>query len=47
VRPSGTEPKLKLYFSVTGRDAEDAERRLGAVREDALGMMGLEVGLSD
>lgn len=41
VRPSGTEPKLKLYFSVTGRDAADADRRLQVVKDDALLLMGL------
>lgn len=28
IRPSGTEPKLKLYYSVTGDSLQDAEERL-------------------
>ena len=32
VRPSGTEPKLKLYFSVRGEDRRNAEQRQKAIR---------------
>ncbi|NLW25282.1 MAG: phospho-sugar mutase, partial [Clostridia bacterium] len=32
VRPSGTEPKLKIYFSVVGDSATDAEARLVRLR---------------
>ncbi|MBQ3045913.1 MAG: phospho-sugar mutase [Clostridia bacterium] len=32
-RPSGTEPKLKLYFSVKGENAEKAQLRQKAVRD--------------
>ncbi|HWI65415.1 MAG TPA: phospho-sugar mutase [Symbiobacteriaceae bacterium] len=42
VRPSGTEPKLKLYFSVVGRSEADANERLNAVRSDMLARMGLD-----
>jgi phosphoglucomutase len=42
VRPSGTEPKLKLYFSVTGAGEEEARRRLAAVKADTLHLMGLK-----
>lgn len=28
VRPSGTEPKLKFYFSMTGKSMEEAEKRI-------------------
>ena len=32
VRPSGTEPKLKLYFSVRGEDRQRAEQRQKTIR---------------
>jgi phosphoglucomutase len=32
IRPSGTEPKLKIYFSVTGRSMEDADVEMAALR---------------
>ncbi|MDQ1137625.1 phosphomannomutase [Microbacterium sp. SORGH_AS 1204] len=35
VRPSGTEPKLKLYLDVRGASAEKAHRRLEALRAGA------------
>ncbi|MFZ5816128.1 MAG: phospho-sugar mutase [Bacillota bacterium] len=41
VRPSGTEPKLKIYVSVVGSSLEGAQARLDAVRRDALARMGL------
>ncbi|MBQ6509260.1 MAG: phospho-sugar mutase [Flexilinea sp.] len=34
-RPSGTEPKLKLYLSVKGKTEADAAKALDALREDA------------
>ena len=36
VRPSGTEPKVKLYFGVKGGSAEEAEKSLAAVSGDML-----------
>lgn len=33
VRPSGTEPKLKLYFAVKGSSEEDVRRKLEALME--------------
>ena len=34
VRPSGTEPKLKVYYSVTGKDKATAETAFNAVKQD-------------
>ena len=39
VRPSGTEPKLKLYVAVTGATAIEAEQRLSAVEAAARGLL--------
>lgn len=32
VRPSGTEPKLKIYYSVCGKDKAEAELKLGKIQ---------------
>lgn len=32
IRPSGTEPKLKVYYSVCGKDKNDAQKRLEVYR---------------
>ncbi len=34
IRPSGTEPKLKVYFFADGRTKEEAEENLKRIRED-------------
>lgn len=36
LRPSGTEPKIKMYFAVQGTSAADAEQRLTALRQDVM-----------
>lgn len=33
VRPSGTEPKMKIYMSVIGKDAEDSEDKMNQFKE--------------
>ncbi|MBQ7604117.1 MAG: phospho-sugar mutase [Clostridia bacterium] len=40
VRPSGTEPKIKLYLMAKGANKADAEKRLGALMKDAEAMSG-------
>ena len=40
VRPSGTEPKLKLYLSVRGSSEEDALSRLEALDQGARALLG-------
>lgn len=32
IRPSGTEPKIKIYFSAIGKKKEDAEAKLNTIR---------------
>lgn len=41
VRPSGTEPKIKIYYSVKSTDHAAAQQRLEAVRKTITGRMGL------
>ncbi|MCR2810298.1 MULTISPECIES: phospho-sugar mutase [unclassified Microbacterium] len=43
IRPSGTEPKLKVYLDVRGGSADDARARLAALGEGARTLLG-EVG---
>ncbi len=33
VRPSGTEPKMKVYMAVVGRDIEDSEKKMDEFKE--------------
>ena len=42
VRPSGTEPKCKLYFGVRKESAEEAENALAALVEDMTKLVGVE-----
>ncbi|WP_239453264.1 MULTISPECIES: phospho-sugar mutase [Microbacterium] len=39
VRPSGTEPKLKLYLDVRGDDRDDAAGRIGALADGARALL--------
>ena len=42
VRPSGTEPKIKLYVNVNAKQKADAEKLLGEITKDAEKMMQAE-----
>lgn len=39
IRPSGTEPKLKLYYSVKGNSMEDSDMRLEQLKEAVMEMI--------
>lgn len=41
VRPSGTEPKIKLYYSVKGADKAGAQAKLDELRKALVSRMGL------
>lgn len=43
VRPSGTEPKLKMYYSVSGIDSSTCERSLQNIRTIINGIMGMDI----
>lgn len=43
VRPSGTEPKLKMYYSVRGIDSSTCERSLQNIRAIINGIMGMDI----
>ena len=40
VRPSGTEPKIKLYIGAVGKTAEEAETALREIAEDGTALLG-------
>lgn len=39
IRPSGTEPKLKIYYSVIGSSIEDSDMKLKALKEAVLSVI--------
>lgn len=39
IRPSGTEPKIKIYYGVSSSSIEGSERELNIFREDVLGVV--------
>lgn len=39
IRPSGTEPKVKIYFSVVGKDFTSAEALLSELKKEALNLI--------
>lgn len=43
VRPSGTEPKLKMYYSVRGIDSSTCERSLQNIRTIINGIIGMDI----
>lgn len=42
VRPSGTEPKIKFYFGVKGKNSQNAQELLNAVKTDLLRLNSAE-----
>lgn len=38
-RPSGTEPKIKFYFSIKGKDAKDAADKTAVLQKDVLAIV--------
>lgn len=41
IRPSGTEPKIKIYYSITGVDESNADKKLTVIREKITRILGL------
>ena len=42
VRPSGTEPKIKIYYSVKGADSTTAEKKLEEIQNTIQTKLGLK-----
>jgi len=42
IRPSGTEPKIKIYYSIKGTDRMDAEKKLERIKLEIQTRLGLE-----
>ena len=43
IRPSGTEPKVKVYLDVVGKDAQDAKRALNVLENDMRELLRQEI----
>jgi phosphoglucomutase len=44
IRPSGTEPKIKIYFSVCGGSAAVADSTLSSLKEEVLALAEIKPG---
>ncbi len=44
IRPSGTEPKIKIYFSVYGGSAAVADSTLSSLKEEVLALAEIKPG---
>ena len=42
VRPSGTEPKIKIYYSIKGESQNDAEKKMEDIRDRIQKKLGLK-----
>ena len=42
IRPSGTEPKIKFYYSIKGKDSSSSEKSLSEYRKELYNKLGLE-----
>ncbi|NMH69649.1 phospho-sugar mutase [Bacillus sp. RO3] len=47
LRPSGTEPKIKFYFSVIGRTQKDSDDKLHALQEAIMAKVDTMIGLPE
>lgn len=41
VRPSGTEPKIKIYYSIKGTDKDEAKKKLEEIQKVITNRLGL------
>lgn len=47
IRPSGTEPKIKIYLSVVGKSKEEVQDKLNFLREAVLEIIDIACGFSE